>query len=324
VSPTFSIVIPCHNYARFLRTAIDSILAQHRDDIEVIVVDDASTDDTTTCAESYGDPVRLIRLEENLGPGGAWAVGLSATQGGYVCRLDADDWQLPGFLDRVESEFSRHHRIGLVATAVIVYQDGAVEGAIHSPTTTDKLLDERQLRSRFLRKYFVRMPGTAIRRAAIERHAAPRSDIRMGEDWEYLMRVLRGWGGSLVATPFAVNRLHGASLTATSTGEDRLRPELEQLLSATRDPGGISYLADAERRTFAVGVGESYLGTIGARLSPRELPSLVGHAVTATRLTATETPLAPAFVLRYLLWGAWQRLVVRGSRAQVPATSFVP
>lgn len=93
-SPTLvSIVIPCYNQALFLAEAIESALCQSYSPVEVIVVDDGSTDTTSHVAKSY-NTVHYIR-QENHGVTSARNAGLKVTQGDYVLFLDADDRLLP-------------------------------------------------------------------------------------------------------------------------------------------------------------------------------------------------------------------------------------
>jgi glycosyltransferase involved in cell wall biosynthesis len=122
--PTFSIVIPTHNYGHFLTTAIDSVLHQGRTDIEILVIDDASSDATESIARAYGEQITYVKMDKNVGPALAWSEGLKRATGLYVCKLDADDWQLPGFMDAVEAGFNQAAEIGVVMTSVFNYTEG--------------------------------------------------------------------------------------------------------------------------------------------------------------------------------------------------------
>jgi glycosyltransferase involved in cell wall biosynthesis len=88
--PLVSILINNYNYGRFLSQAIDSALNQTYEKIEVIVVDDGSTDDSRTVIEQYGDRIKPI-LKANGGQASAFNTGFAASQGSIVCFLDADD-----------------------------------------------------------------------------------------------------------------------------------------------------------------------------------------------------------------------------------------
>lgn len=92
--PLISIVVINYNYARFLRTAIDSALAQTYSDIEVIAVDDGSTDQSRDIIESYGGRIAPV-LKSNGGHGSALNAGFAACRGDVVIFVDADDALLP-------------------------------------------------------------------------------------------------------------------------------------------------------------------------------------------------------------------------------------
>lgn len=113
--PLYSVVIPAYNLARFLPAAIDSALAQQwpAERVEVIVVDDGSTDDTAAVLASYGDRVR-VHSRENSGLCAAVADGLALVSGDYIGLLDADDeWPADRIARHVEALESRPE-VGLV------------------------------------------------------------------------------------------------------------------------------------------------------------------------------------------------------------------
>ena len=95
-----SIVITNYNYGRYLRTAIDSALAQTYSPVEVIVVDDGSTDDSREVIESYEKRIVPI-IKANGGHGSALNAGFAASRGEIVIFLDADDELLPEAVDQV-------------------------------------------------------------------------------------------------------------------------------------------------------------------------------------------------------------------------------
>jgi len=97
-----SIVINNYNYARYIAAAIDSALAQTWHPLEVIVVDDGSTDDSWAVIERYGDRVRAIR-QANGGQGAAYNAGFAASRGEWVLFLDSDDLLDVGALARMLS-----------------------------------------------------------------------------------------------------------------------------------------------------------------------------------------------------------------------------
>ena len=101
-TPRVSVVIPVHNYGRYLRESIDSVLAQtryDRYDVEIIVVDDASTDDSLAIARRYRQQVTVLHNETNLGVAETRNRGIRQARGEFIVCLDADDHLLPDFLE---------------------------------------------------------------------------------------------------------------------------------------------------------------------------------------------------------------------------------
>lgn len=100
-----SIVVVNHNYARFLREAIESALAQTHADTEVIVIDDGSTDDSPAVIRSYGNLIIPV-FKNNAGQASCYSRGLAVSSGDVVLYLDADDYLLPHCLSEVISNWS--------------------------------------------------------------------------------------------------------------------------------------------------------------------------------------------------------------------------
>jgi len=95
-TPRFSVVIPSYNQAPFVGDAIQSVLEQTYPDFEIIVVDDASPDNSNEIIQGFTDPrVRLIRHEKNRGLPAARNTGMRAARGEYIALLDADDYFHP-------------------------------------------------------------------------------------------------------------------------------------------------------------------------------------------------------------------------------------
>ena len=95
-----SVVMPCHNARPFVREAIDCVLGQSYSQVELIAVDDGSTDDTRDILREYGTRIRLLE-QRNQGPYPARNLGLQHATGEFVAFLDADDYWTPDFLQKM-------------------------------------------------------------------------------------------------------------------------------------------------------------------------------------------------------------------------------
>ncbi len=101
--------------ARFIEQAIESVLTQDfaMEQVEILVVDDGSTDDTAERVKKYGGAIRYFR-KENGGQASAFNLGFAEARGEFVFMLDADDYFLPGKLRRVMEEFEKHPELGTI------------------------------------------------------------------------------------------------------------------------------------------------------------------------------------------------------------------
>jgi GT2 family glycosyltransferase len=107
--PAASVIIPAYNRADLLAQAMESVLAQTMADLELIVVDDGSTDNTPAVLASYGDKLIALR-QDNAGPGAARNAGIARAAGRYVCFLDSDDLWFPWTANSYQRMIDAHRR----------------------------------------------------------------------------------------------------------------------------------------------------------------------------------------------------------------------
>jgi glycosyltransferase involved in cell wall biosynthesis len=108
-----SVLINNYNYGRFVGRAIDSALAQQTADVEVVVVDDGSTDQSRAVLESYGNRIKLI-LQQNKGQAAAINAAVHGSTGELLCFMDADDWWAPTKLPAIVEAFHANAGLSLV------------------------------------------------------------------------------------------------------------------------------------------------------------------------------------------------------------------
>lgn len=199
--PHVAVVIPCHNHGAFVKDAVNSALAQHDADVNVVIVDDGSNDGKTpkACDRLASDRVRVIH-QDNRGLPAARNRGLHESTSDYVVFLDADDWIEPTFITRL-------HAV-LVAAADdnvshAYCQERLVElgtGIWRVPEWDPMLLMITNIH-----------PVTAlVRRRCVEAVNGFNESMTGGyEDWDlWLKFVERGWRGVRVAEPLFVWRRH--------------------------------------------------------------------------------------------------------------------
>lgn len=206
-TPTVSAVIPCYNAAPFLRETIDSVLNQTRPPVELIIVDDGSTDDSAAIAESYGPAVRVIR-QENQGESVARNRGMDEAQGEWAAPLDADDRWLPHKLERQLAALRE-----APSNVVCVYSDYIIFGSVRRQVVRQPLWPiEAERRVRFLTNPSIQ-PGTALILTSIGRKVRFPVGIFHGEDLIFWMRLLDHGTIVHVPEPLIEYRHHAAQQT---------------------------------------------------------------------------------------------------------------
>ena len=199
--PSVSVVIPTYNHAEFMRCCLDSVFAQDYESIEVLVVDDGSTDETHDIVARYGNAVRYHR-QENQGQAVARAWGLRHISGDLVCLLDSDDYWEPGFLASLVPQFENPH-LGLAFTNHDrVKADGEVFVSDVFRCQRDWLmpfvktsepgswttLDEKKTRLLYCSHYPPGPSGALFRRSLIQQ--MPDSNLRRGDDFLFFMKYI--------------------------------------------------------------------------------------------------------------------------------------
>src|SRR5664280_1311382 len=123
---TVTVVIPCYNYGRYLPAAVASVTGQEGVSVDVIIVDDASTDSSADVAAALvaHDPrIRLIAHERNRGHIVTYNDGLNAANGEYCVLMSADDLLAPGALNRATSVMQAEPTVGMVYGTAVPFTD---------------------------------------------------------------------------------------------------------------------------------------------------------------------------------------------------------
>jgi glycosyltransferase involved in cell wall biosynthesis len=134
-APLVSVVMPVYNGEKYLRDAVESVFAQTYSPIELVAVDDGSSDNSAALLASYGERIVVVR-QTNSGVAAARNAGIQAAHGEFIAFLDQDDWWHPEKVRRQVECFLTDPRLGLVHTVTIHFDDtqGAILGG-SSPGT---------------------------------------------------------------------------------------------------------------------------------------------------------------------------------------------
>ncbi len=205
---TVSVIIPAYNQGHFLAEAVNSVLCQTYPHVEVIVVDDGSTDDTAVVAHSFTDPRVRYVYKQNGGLSSARNEGLRHAQGQTISYLDSDDCFLPEKLSILMGEMEAHPDVGLVAgQAIPVDEHGRHVGKkFDTPLPTDP--------PQLLLGNPLHVGSVLVRRDWQERAGFFDESLRSYEDWDMWLRLARlGCPMSYVSQPVSLYRFHTAQMT---------------------------------------------------------------------------------------------------------------
>jgi glycosyltransferase involved in cell wall biosynthesis len=205
---TISVVIPTYNYARYLPEAIDSVLAQTYAPLEIIVVDDGSTDDTPQVLATYGEKIRIIR-QDNQGVAAARNTGVAAARGEYIALLDSDDLWLPRKLELQVARFESDPALGFVHCGAETFDGERTLGVL-----ADGM--EGWVREAILSLDRVVIPvpgsGTLFSKRVIDETGG--FDVRLppSDDWDLCYRIATRYPIGFVRDVLVRYRLHGSGI----------------------------------------------------------------------------------------------------------------
>lgn len=181
--PKTSIIIATRKRPDLLPRAVESARAAGRD-VEIVVVDDASTDDTARVCKSLS-AINYVRVERNQGVAGARNIGLAASHGEYLTFLDDDDQRLPDSLELQIGALEREPEAGLIyGQAILGHQDGRpTEQAYPSNCPQGDLFWD------LLSRNFIPCGSVVFRRACLERVGLLDERIPGLDDWDLWVRI---------------------------------------------------------------------------------------------------------------------------------------
>lgn len=223
MNPKVSVCIPTYNTARYLPEAIESVLAQEFTDYELVICDNASTDETPDICRRYHDQrVRYMRFEEFVGQAANWNRCLDLATCEYVVLLHADDVLRPAFLKRATEMLDNNSHAGLVHCSVQHI------GQTGEPLHVQKLYDEDRIddgevtfKRLLLEGCLVNPAGVMVRRDLYKKVGRFTEEIVWGVDWHMWMRIALQSKVAYLAETLAEYRQHAQSGTSGVMAEAR-------------------------------------------------------------------------------------------------------
>jgi glycosyltransferase involved in cell wall biosynthesis len=235
--PLISVLIDSYNYARFIEEAIDSVLSQDypKEQMQVLVVDDGSTDDTSERVRKYGNSIEYVR-KENGGQASAFNVGFQHAKGDIVVLLDADDYFLPGKLRRIVEEFQKHPDAGMVYHARLeLFSDtGNLKKEPEFVGLTGFIAKDKEKMDKY-----VPYPTSclAVRRKIAERVLPIPESLKLQADGQFGFLIPLIAPIVAIAEPLAVYRLHGNNLfyISETAGVEEMQRRTKSFMNLMRE-----------------------------------------------------------------------------------------
>lgn len=221
MTPELSIIIPCYNYARYLRACVDSVLAQDYPDYEIILIDDGSSDETWGIMEEYAHlhtHVRSIKNVINQGIFKANQQGWEAARGKYLHFFSADDLYHPSCLSKVMQLLHENPHLGLACTNLSYFQDGnetQSTKALLEDCVSPKLFSPAEMIP-LLQKTNFWIPGLTciVKQETLKKHGHLDPQLENISDWFCFHKIALFEGVGYIPEALISMRLHDQTYTS--------------------------------------------------------------------------------------------------------------
>ncbi|MCP4045500.1 MAG: glycosyltransferase [Gammaproteobacteria bacterium] len=188
MKPRVSVVMPVHNGGEFLQQAVNSILCQTMADLELLLVDDHSTDSSIAGLDK-SDPRLKIFKSKGRGVVNAFNTGFSHCLGAFIARMDADDISLEQRLETQLDYLECHRDIDIAGSCVEIFADGGIKGGLKRyQGWLNSVCEPEQVRKQIFIESPLPNPSLVFRRATLERLSGYR-DNAWPEDYDLLLRA---------------------------------------------------------------------------------------------------------------------------------------
>ncbi|MFZ5997680.1 MAG: glycosyltransferase family 2 protein [Nitrospirota bacterium] len=198
-TPKVSVIIPVYNRVHCITDALESVLQQTYRNIEIIVIDDGSTDATREVLAPYRHKITYI-YQDNAGPARARNNGIMRSSGAFIAFLDSDDLWSPEKIEQQVKAFMEDPQLGIVATNVMIRYPG------NDVPTGFEAMDTATIRERFLDEFLMVTSSVMIRKACLEEVGLFNESLYYAEDLDLFYRVARRYHARILPAYLTVNK----------------------------------------------------------------------------------------------------------------------
>ncbi|MDR3602257.1 MAG: glycosyltransferase [Desulfosporosinus sp.] len=209
LTPKVSVVIPAYNYAQYLPKALDSIMNQSYANLEILVIDDGSTDGTAERVKPYRSMINYI-YKENGGTPSALNLGLSLATGKYICWLSADDMFLGEKVSKQVELMEGDPSLGFSYTSfVVIDANGKKQYDVNSAYFPDK----QEMVTKLMEGCFINGSSVMMNSAALKKIGNFDENLPQAHDYDLWFRLLRHFGCGFLMEHLLAYRWHGENMS---------------------------------------------------------------------------------------------------------------
>jgi glycosyltransferase involved in cell wall biosynthesis len=261
--PLVSVILPCYNAENYLAAAVNSVTHQTYKELEIIIIDDCSTDTSTEILHNLAKNdhrIKLFRNEVNQKLVATLNKGITLATGKYILRMDADDICYP---DRVEKQvrfMEEHQDIGISGTAILQFEEGKKDIILKQPA------DDAVLKAKIFTSSIFFHPTVIIRSELLKTyHFEYNSNYHRAEDWGLWMEIVNKTKIGNLPEPLLRYRILPGSETRIAENDKEKRHEVYSMVLKRKFEIDHFSLSDDEVKLYTYFVSRQFIA-----LMPRD------------------------------------------------------
>ncbi|WP_319419577.1 glycosyltransferase [Pleurocapsa sp. FMAR1] len=214
--PWLSVIVPTYNGSKYLAAALDSILMQQDPELECVVIDDGSTDNTLDIVESFKDKLNIKLITKARQ--GNWVVNtnhaLSVARGKYACFLHQDDLWLQGRLNAIKKAIATYPQASLyLHDSIFIDREGKPLGLWQCPLKDSQVVSAQEMILKLVIQNFIAIPSPVFNRQAALDLGGLNNELWYTADWDFWLKLASAGETYHISQPLAAFRVHGDSQT---------------------------------------------------------------------------------------------------------------
>lgn len=260
--PWLSVIIPTYNGSKYLAAALDSVVVQQDNNLECVIIDDGSTDNTLAIVEKYQNQLNIKLITKARA--GNWVANtnhaLTVASGIYACFLHQDDLWLEGRLKNIKTAVAAYPQASLyLHDSVFIDDRGKPLGMWRCPMSAKRqVISADEMREKLLIQNFIAIPAPVFRREAALNIDGLNNELWYTADWDFWLKLATTGNTCYIPRPLAAFRVHGDSQTirrSSSIAEFRqqMRLVVDQHLTtkSTKEVSKVAFFSTEVNTTLA-------------------------------------------------------------------------